>query len=102
MVQLGFSRKNRFPNKLIIRKVALLATKPILEHIIDASADLYFKDSGFDELMKVVKDVFKSQLVADAVKGAVEKFMDEGVQKAVELQRKKEQASSGRKIRSRK
>lgn len=99
MMRLGFNPKNRFPNALVIDKAAELATKPILEHIIDSSTELYFKDSGFDALMQVVQDVFKSDLVAKAVKSAVKRFMYDGVQKAIELQKKKEEAKRNRKSR---
>jgi hypothetical protein len=101
MMRLGFNPKNRFPNAAVIDKAAELATKPILEHIIDSSAELYFSDSGFEPLMQVVKDVFKSDLVAKAIKSSVKMFITDGVQKAAELQRKKEEAKRNRKSRRR-
>ena len=99
MMKLGFNPKNRFPNAAIIDKAAELATEPILEHIIDGSAELYFSDSGFEPLMNVLKQIFKSNLVARAIKGAVRNFMYDGVKKAIELQRKKEAAKRKRKSR---
>lgn len=97
MMGLGFNPKNRFPNAAIIDKAAELATKPILEHIIDASAEIYFKDAGFSDFMQIIQDVFKSQLVAKNIKFAVKRFITDGVQKAIELQRKKQAAKRSRK-----
>jgi hypothetical protein len=101
LMNLGFNPKNRFPNAAVIDKAAELATEPILEHVINSSVELYFSDRGFEPLMNVLKQIFKSQLVAKTIKGAVRKFMYDGVQKAIELQRKKEEAKRNRKSRRR-
>jgi len=101
LMRLGFNPKNPFPNSLVISKAAQLATKPILEHLIDSSAELYFSDKTFEPLIQIVKDVFKSNLVAETIKNAVYNFIYNGVKKAAELQRKKEEAKRNRKSRRR-
>lgn len=99
LIKLGFNPKNRIPNYTVVEKAAELASQPILQHIVSSSAKLYFKDTGFDALNQIVENVFKSPLIASIVKGYIYDFMKEGVNKAVELQRKKAEAKRSRKSR---
>lgn len=99
LMRLGFNPKNRVPNAAIVDKAAELAAMPILQHIVDSSKEIYFKDSGFDALNQIVENVFKSPLVASIVKSYIKEYMRIGVDKAIELQRKKEAAKRTRKSR---
>jgi hypothetical protein len=99
LMRLGFNPKNRVPNAAIVDKAAELASMPILQHIVDGSKEIYFKDAGFDALNQIVENVFKSPMVASIVKTYVKEYMRAGVDKAVELQRKKEEAKRTRKSR---
>lgn len=99
LMRLGFNPKNRVPNALIVDKAAELASQPILQHIIDGSKEVYFKDTGFDVLNQIVEKVFASPMVASIVKSHVKAYMRAGVDKAIELQRKKEEAKRSRKSR---
>jgi hypothetical protein len=101
LMRLGFNPNNRVPNAAIVDKAAELASIPILQHIVDSSKEIYFKDAGFDALNQIVENVFKSPMVASIVKTYVKEFMKDGVTKAVELQRKKEEAKRNRKSRRR-
>lgn len=99
LMQLGFNPKNRIPNTAIVEKAAALASQPIIQHIIDGSKEVYFKDTGFDVLNKIVEKVFASPMVASIVRTYVYQYMREGVDKAIKLQRKKEAAKRTRKSR---
>lgn len=99
LMRLGFNPKNRIPNSLVIEKAAALASQPILDHIATSAAKLYFKDNGFDALNQIVKNFLKSPLVSSIVKEYIYRFMKDGVDKAVKLQREKEAAKRSRKSR---
>ena len=97
MMKLGFNPKNSYPNAAIIEKAAELAAKPIIDHIIDSSEELYFKDAGFNELLQIVKDVFKSDLVAKNIKTSIKRYIYDGVQRAIESEKKKRETKRKRK-----
>lgn len=97
ITKLGFNPKNSYPNAAIIDKAASLAAEPIIEHIIESSQQLYFKDAGFNELLEIIKDAFKSDIVAQIIKTSIKDYIYKGVQKAIESERKKRQARASRK-----